>query len=199
MCGLDNTYDLIKELILYRLYFNDIIENNHINLPHGILLYGPPGVGKTHVVRSVYNELSIKNQNIKLIVINGVDIYSPIVGESESKLKEIFISIDDLLRSNYFVICFIDEIDSLCPLRKNSSTYQNRITTQFLTFIDGFITKKNLIIIGATNRENDIDDAMRRGGRLDFEIYINPPSTDSKYQMLNVYFIIVYLIINSYF
>lgn len=108
-------------------------------------------------------------------------------------------NIDDLLRSNYFVICFIDEIDSLCPLRKNSSSYQNRITTQFLTFIDGFITKKNLIIIGATNRENDIDDAMRRGGRLDFEIYINPPSTDSKYQMLNVYFSNISIIINSYF
>lgn len=103
-----------------------------------------------------------------------------------------FNEIDLYLSKNIFVICFIDEIDSLCPLRKNSSSYQNRITTLFLTYIDGFIKKQNLLFIGASNRENDIDNAMRRGGRLDYEIYINPPDTEVKYNMLQVLLLLYY-------
>ena len=152
---------------------------HNIRLPHGILLYGPPGCGKTLLVKTISDFV-----NIPVINLTASDFASGGYGEAEVKLKNIFNS----AKSSGSCIIFMDEIDSLCPKRDvTTNTTSQRITTLLLTLMDGCSGQKSgskIFFIGATNMPDSLDPALRRPGRFDREIEISPPSSNDRYSIL---------------
>ncbi len=169
--GLSNEVEKIREMIEIPINYPEVFGRMGIEPPKGVLLYGPPGTGKTMLVRAIANE-----SNANFIKINGSEIMSKWFGESEKKLRDIF----DEARKNAPAIIFIDEIDALAPRRDECSSYLNefekRIVSQLLTLMDGLYARGEIIVIGATNRPNALDPALRRPGRFDREIGIAAPN-----------------------
>lgn len=166
----------IKKIIDLSLNKSEIFINLGMKSPRGLLLYGSPGTGKTLLIRYICNEL-----NYNIYTINGSEIISEYVGESENKLKTIFLEAE----KNNPSIIFIDEIDSICNDRSNSeSEIEKRIVSTLLTLMDGINSIGKVFIIGATNRVNTIDTALRRPGRFDREIEVPIPSKDNRMDIL---------------
>jgi len=166
--GLSAELASIREIIELPLKSPEIFSRFGVRPPRGLLLFGPAGTGKTLIARAIANQSFASFYSI-----NGPDIFSKYVGESEEKLRAIFTEAE----KNSPSIIFIDEIDSLCPARENSSdSLSQRLVSTLLTLMDGIKITKKLIIIGATNRPDTIDAAMRRPGRFDREIEIGIPS-----------------------
>ena len=186
--GLGNQLSLIRELIELPLTHPEIFREYKMKPPRGILLFGPPGTGKTMIARAVAGEAGCK-----VFTINGPEIVSKFYGETEEKLRSIFAK----ARANAPSIIFIDEIDSLCPKRDGAvGESEKRIVATLLTQMDG-IEKENeagssgkdpikghVILIGATNRPNAIDPALRRPGRFDREIEIGVPNASEREAIL---------------
>lgn len=179
--GLTKEIDLLRSSIELPLYQPTLFSDFGITPPRGILLHGPPGTGKTMLLKCVANET-----NAHILTINGPSIVSKYLGETESSLRDIF---NEAKRFQPSII-FIDEIDSLAPSRSNdnSGEVESRIVATLLTLMDGMDTSSQLMVVGATNRPNAIDPALRRPGRFDQEIEIDIPDVDSRFDILKKQF-----------
>ena len=176
--GLDDELDTIREMIELPLSEPDVFRRLGIDPPKGVLLYGPPGTGKTLIARAVANEVDAHFQTI-----SGPEIVSKYKGESEEQLREAFRTAED----NAPAILFVDEIDSIAGTRDEDADLENRIVAQLLTLMDGLEKRGRVIVIGATNRVDAIDPALRRGGRFDREIEIGVPGEAGRREILEVH------------
>ena len=150
-----------------------------IDPPRGVLLHGPPGTGKTLIAKAVASETKANFTSI-----NGPEIISKYYGESEKQLREIF----DEAAANSPAIIFIDELDSIAPKREDvSGEVERRVVAQLLTLLDGMQGRDNVIVIGATNRPDAIDPALRRGGRFDRELEIGVPDKNGRAEIIGIH------------
>jgi transitional endoplasmic reticulum ATPase len=169
----------IRELVELPLRHPQLFKNIGVKPPKGVLLYGPPGTGKTLIARAVANETGAF-----FFLINGPEIMSKLAGESESNLRKAF----EEAEKNSPAIIFIDEIDSIAPKReKTQGEVERRIVSQLLTLMDGLKSRSHVIVIGATNRPNSIDPALRRFGRFDREIDIGIPDAIGRLEILRIH------------
>ncbi|RLN42506.1 hypothetical protein C2845_PM01G02720 [Panicum miliaceum] len=169
----------IRELVELPLRHPQLFKSIGVKPPKGILLYGPPGSGKTLIARAVANETGAF-----FFCINGPEIMSKMAGESESNLRKAF----EEAEKNAPSIVFIDEIDSIAPNReKTHGEVERRIVSQLLTLMDGLKARAHVIVMGATNRPNSIDPALRRFGRFDREIDIGVPDEVGRLEVLRVH------------
>ena len=150
-----------------------------IDPPRGVLLHGPPGTGKTLIAKAVASET-----NAHFTSINGPEIISKYYGESEKQLREIF----DEAAANTPAIIFIDELDSIAPKREDvSGEVERRVVAQLLTLLDGMQGRDNVVVIGATNRRDAIDPALRRPGRFDRELEIGVPDKNGRKEIIDIH------------
>ncbi|XP_014498402.1 cell division cycle protein 48 homolog [Vigna radiata var. radiata] len=169
----------IRELVELPLRHPQLFKSIGVKPPKGILLYGPPGSGKTLIARAVANETGAF-----FFLINGPEIMSKLAGESESNLRKAF----EEAEKNSPSIIFIDELDSIAPKReKTHGEVERRIVSQLLTLMDGLKIRSHVIVIGATNRPNSIDPALRRFGRFDREIDIGVPDEVGRLEVLRIH------------
>ncbi|KAI8524110.1 hypothetical protein RHMOL_Rhmol13G0124200 [Rhododendron molle] len=169
----------IRELVELPLRHPQLFKSIGVKPPKGILLYGPPGSGKTLIARAVANETGAF-----FFCINGPEIMSKLAGESESNLRKAF----EEAEKNAPSIIFIDEIDSIAPKReKTNGEVERRIVSQLLTLMDGLKSRAHVIVMGATNRPNSIDPALRRFGRFDREIDIGVPDEVGRLEVLRIH------------
>lgn len=169
----------IRELVELPLRHPQLFKTIGVKPPKGILLYGPPGTGKTLIAKAIANETGAF-----FFCINGPEIMSKMAGESESNLRKAFAEAE----KNAPSIIFIDEIDSIAPKRdKTGGEIERRIVSQLLTLMDGVNSREHVIVIGATNRPNSIDPALRRFGRFDKEIDIGVPDVVGRLEVLQIH------------
>src|ERR671926_1227115 len=177
--GLKNEVQKVREMIELPLRHPEIFERIGIEAPKGVLLYGPPGTGKTLLAKAVANET-----NANFYFIGGPEIMSKFYGESEERLRETFRQAQE----NSPSIIFIDEIDSIAPKREEvSGDVEKRVVSQLLSLMDGIEARGKLVVIGATNRPNAIDPALRRPGRFDREIEIGIPDEEGRFDILQIH------------
>ncbi|KAL6902339.1 hypothetical protein ACP4OV_005215 [Aristida adscensionis] len=177
--GMRKQLGQIRELVELPLRHPKLFKSIGVKPPKGILLYGPPGSGKTLIARAVANETGAF-----FFCINGPEIMSKMAGESESNLRKAF----EEAEKNAPSIIFIDEIDSIAPKReKTHGEVEKRIVSQLLTLMDGMKARAHVIVIAATNRPNSIDPALRRFGRFDREIDIGVPDEVGRLEVLSIH------------
>ncbi len=176
--GLDEELELVREMIELPLTEPDLFARLGIDPPKGVLMHGPPGTGKTLIARAVANEVDAHFE-----VINGPEIVSKYKGDSEQELRERFA----VATENQPAIVFIDELDSIAGTRDEDADMENRLVAQLLTLLDGLEDRGQVVVIGATNRVDSIDPALRRGGRFDRELEIGAPSEAGRREILDVH------------
>ncbi|XP_010609484.1 ATPase family protein 2 homolog isoform X2 [Fukomys damarensis] len=177
--GLNSQLKAIREMIELPLKQPELFKSYGIPAPRGVLLYGPPGTGKTMIAKAIANEVGAY-----VSVINGPEIISKFYGETEAKLRQIFA--DATLR--HPSIIFIDELDALCPKREGAQNeVEKRVVASLLTLMDGIgseATEGQVLVLGATNRPQALDAALRRPGRFDKEIEIGVPNAQDRLDIL---------------
>ena len=177
--GLKRELRLVREMIELPLKHPELFQKLGIDPPKGVLLYGPPGTGKTLIAKAVANEV-----DAHFISISGPEIMSKYYGESEKRLREIF----EEAKENAPSIIFIDEIDAIAPRRDEvTGEVERRVVAQLLTLMDGLEARGDVIVIGATNRPDAIDPALRRPGRFDREIEIGVPDREGRKEILEIH------------
>ena len=177
--GLEDELRKVREMIELPLKHPELFERLGIDPPKGVILHGPPGTGKTLIAKAVANE-----SNATFLVINGPEIMSKFYGQSEQRLREIF----QQAQSNAPSIIFIDEIDSIAPKREEvTGEVERRVVAQLLTLMDGLRKRGHVIVIGATNRIDALDPALRRPGRFDREIEIGIPDKKGRKEILQIH------------
>jgi len=177
--GLSEEIKKIREMVELPLRFPEIFQRLGIDPPKGVLLYGPPGTGKTLLAKAVANET-----DAHFISISGPEVMSKFYSESEERLREIF----EEAKKNAPSIIFIDEIDSIAPKREEvTGEVERRVVAQLLALMDGLESRGQVVVIGATNRPNAIDPALRRPGRFDREIEIRIPNKDGRLEILQIH------------
>jgi transitional endoplasmic reticulum ATPase len=177
--GLEREVARVREIVEMPLKHPRIFERLGILAPKGVLLYGPPGTGKTLLARAVAAE-----SRVHFINLNGPEIMRKFYGESEAKLREVF---EEAAR-HAPAILFIDEIDAVAPKRAEVvGDVEKRVVAQLLSLMDGFVSRGQVIVIGATNIPEVLDPALRRPGRFDREIEIGVPNTQARLQILKIH------------
>ncbi len=177
--GLHGEIDQIRELVECPLRFPEAYEALGIEPPRGILMYGPPGVGKTHLTRAIANEIGAH-----FLYVNGPEIVSAVHGGTEANLRHVF---EEAMEHSPSIV-LIDELDAIAPRREDIGSQSDvRMGTQLLSLLDGLISMEDVVVIGTTNRVNAVDAALRRPGRFDREIYIGPPDADSRLAILHIH------------
>ncbi|PXY71253.1 ATPase [Candidatus Parvarchaeota archaeon] len=177
--GLEEEIKKIREMVELPLKHPEVFDRLGIEPPKGVLLHGPPGTGKTLLAKAVANESEAEFQ-----LINGPEIMSKFYGESEKKIRNIF----EEAEKNAPTIIFIDEIDAIAPKREDvQGEVERRVVSQLLTMMDGLNSRGRVVVIGATNRVNSIDPALRRPGRFDRELEISVPDKKGRLNILKVH------------
>ncbi len=177
--GLEDELKRVREIIELPLKHPELFDRLGIDAPKGVLLYGPPGTGKTLIAKAVASESGANFYSIQ-----GPEIMSKYYGQSEEKLREKFEEAEKTAPS----IVFIDEIDSIAPKREEvSGETERRVVAQMLTLMDGLGGRGQVIVIGATNREDAIDPALRRPGRFDREIEIGVPTLKGRKEIMQIH------------
>jgi transitional endoplasmic reticulum ATPase len=179
--GLESVKQELKEAVEWPLKTPEIFTRLGIKPPKGILIYGPPGCGKTLLARAVATE-----SEANFITIKGPEVFSKWVGESEKAIREVFRK----ARMAAPAVVFFDEMDSLVPRRGagfSDSGVSERVISQLLTEMDGIVTLEDIVIIGATNRPDLVDPAVLRPGRFDRLIYVPEPDEASRLQIFKIY------------
>ena len=177
--GLKEEVKKVREMIEIPLKRPELFERLGISPPKGVLMHGPPGTGKTLLAKAVANE-----SDAHFIAIQGPEIMSKYVGGSEERLREFFEEAEENAPS----IVFIDEIDAIAPKREEvSGETERRVVAQLLTLMDGLKTRGQVVVIGATNRPDALDPALRRPGRFDREIEIGVPDKDGRQEVLEIH------------
>ena len=177
--GIKNEISRVREMIELPLRHPELFKRLGVEAPKGVLLYGPPGTGKTLLAKAVAHET-----NANYYTIGGPEIMSKYYGESEGNLRNIFKNAEENAPS----IIFIDEIDSIAPKREEvTGEVERRIVAQLLSLMDGMSSRGKVVVIGATNRINALDPALRRPGRFDREIEIGVPDTEGRLEILQIH------------
>lgn len=177
--GIKNEVSRLREMIELPLRHPELFKRLGFEAPKGVLLHGPPGTGKTLLAKAVAHET-----NANFYTIGGPEIMSKFYGESEERLREVFKKAEE----NAPAIIFIDEIDSIAPKREEvSGEVERRVVAQLLSLMDGMSSRGKVVVIGATNRINAIDPALRRPGRFDREIEIGVPDSEGRLEILQIH------------
>lgn len=177
--GLENELEQVREMIELPMRHPELFRQLGIEPPKGVLLHGPPGTGKTLMAKAVANEIDAHFQTI-----SGPEIMSKYYGESEEQLREVFEEAEE----NEPAIIFIDEIDSIASKRgETQGDVERRVVAQLLSLMDGLEELGQVTVIAATNRIDDIDPALRRGGRFDREIEVGVPDKEGRHEILQVH------------
>jgi len=177
--GLTEEVKKIREMVELPMKHPEIFEKLGVEPPKGVLLHGPPGTGKTLLAKAVANETEAH-----FILLNGPEVMSKFYGESEKKIRDIF----EDAQKNAPSIIFIDEIDAIAPKREEvMGEVERRVVSQLLTMMDGLKNRGRTIVIGASNRPNSIDSALRRPGRFDREVEISVPDKKGRLNILKIH------------
>jgi transitional endoplasmic reticulum ATPase len=177
--GLEDSIQKIREMIELPLRHPELFERIGIDPPKGVLLHGPPGTGKTLLAKAVAYET-----DAHFITVSGPEIMSKFFGQSEENLRRMF----EEAKINAPSIIFLDELDSIAPKREEGKNQvESRVVAQLLALMDGLNGRGNVIVIGATNKVNSIDIALRRPGRFDREVEIKVPGTKGRYEILQIH------------
>jgi transitional endoplasmic reticulum ATPase len=177
--GLDDELEQVREMIELPMRHPELFQQLGIEPPKGVLLHGPPGTGKTLMAKAVANEI-----DAYFTTISGPEIMSKYYGESEEQLREVFEEAEE----NAPAVVFIDEIDSIAPSRgETTGDVERRVVAQLLSLMDGLEERGDVIVVGATNRVDALDPALRRGGRFDREIEVGVPDKDGRMEILQVH------------
>jgi len=177
--GLKDEVRKIREMVELPLRHPELFERLGIEAPKGVLIYGSPGTGKTLLARAVASE-----SEANFIHIGGPELVSKFVGESEEKLRQLFKDAQENAPS----IIFMDEIDAIAPKREEvTGEVERRMVSQLLTLLDGLQARGQVIVIGATNRPNSIDPALRRPGRFDREIELGVPDREGRKEIIQIH------------
>ena len=177
--GLRHEIDQIREMVEIPMRHPEVFDRLGIGAPKGVLMTGPPGTGKTLLARAVAAETESSFHSIA-----GPEIVSKYYGESEKQIRDVF----EEARNNAPAIIFIDEIDSIAPKRGESRDQtEKRIVSQLLTLLDGLKERGQVVVMAATNRPDDIDEALRRPGRFDRELRINPPNEHGRREIIEIH------------
>ncbi|WP_455391558.1 CDC48 family AAA ATPase [[Eubacterium] cellulosolvens] len=177
--GLEEEVKKVREMIELPLRHPELFDKLGVEAPKGVLLHGPPGTGKTLLARAVANETNSNFQSL-----SGPEVMSKFYGQSEENLREIFKNAEENAPS----IIFIDEIDSIAPKRDEvSGEVERRVVAQLLALMDGLESRGKVVVIGATNRPNALDPALRRPGRFDREIEIGIPNRKARWEILKIH------------
>jgi transitional endoplasmic reticulum ATPase len=177
--GLTEETKRVREMVELPLKHPELFAKLGIEPPKGVLMYGPPGTGKTLLAKAVANE-----SEANFILLNGPECMSKFYGESEKRIRDIF----DEAEKNAPSIIFIDELDAIAPKREESyGEVERRVVSQMLTMMDGLKGRGRVVVIGATNRPEAIDPALRRGGRFDREVSIGVPDKKGRLSVLKIH------------
>lgn len=177
--GLGGEKQKIREMVELPIRYPELFERLGIEPPKGVLLYGSPGTGKTLLAKAVANE-----SDAHFIYVSGPELVSKFVGESEEKMRELF----NQAKEKAPTIIFMDEIDAIAPKREEATNeVERRMVSQLLSLMDGISSRGQVMVIGATNRPNAIDPALRRPGRFDREIEIGVPDRNSRKEILQIH------------
>ncbi|MDD5193279.1 MAG: CDC48 family AAA ATPase [Candidatus Nanoarchaeia archaeon] len=177
--GLTDEVKKIREMVEVPLKHPEVFERLGIEPPKGVLLHGPPGTGKTLLAKAVATE-----SEANFLLLNGPECMSKFYGESEKKLRDLF----EEAEKNAPSIIFIDELDAIAPKREDATgEVERRVVSQLLTMMDGLQARGKVVVIGATNRPNSIDQALRRPGRFDRELEIRAPDKKGRLQILKIH------------
>uniref|UniRef100_A0A672YEY5 ATPase family AAA domain containing 2 n=1 Tax=Sphaeramia orbicularis TaxID=375764 RepID=A0A672YEY5_9TELE len=182
--GLSGHISALKEMVVFPLLYPEVFDNFKIQPPRGCLFYGPPGTGKTLVARALSNECSHGNRKVSFFMRKGADCLSKWVGESERQLRLLFEQAYQMRPS----IIFFDEIDGLAPVRSSrQDQIHSSIVSTLLALMDGLDSRGEVVVIGATNRLDSIDPALRRPGRFDREFLFGLPDRESRKEILKIH------------
>lgn len=182
--GLSGHIDQLKEMVQLPLLYPELFTRFHVTPPRGVLFHGPPGTGKTLLARALANSIGSGGRKISFYMRKGADALSKWVGEAEKQLRLLF----EEARKTQPSIIFFDEIDGLAPVRSSKQEQIHAsIVSTLLALMDGMDGRGQVIVIGATNRPDNIDPALRRPGRFDREFYFPLPDMDSRKSILNIH------------
>lgn len=182
--GLTAHISSLKEMVVFPLIYPEVFDNFKIQPPRGCLFYGPPGTGKTLVARALANECSHGDRKVSFFMRKGADCLSKWVGESERQLRLLFDQACQMRPS----IIFFDEIDGLAPVRSSrQDQIHSSIVSTLLALMDGLDSRGEVVVIGATNRLDSIDPALRRPGRFDREFLFGLPDREARREILKIH------------
>ncbi|KAK5126726.1 hypothetical protein LTR85_009660 [Meristemomyces frigidus] len=182
--GLDDHIDRLKEMVQLPLLYPEVFQRFHVTPPRGVLFHGPPGTGKTLLARALASSVSSHGQKVTFYMRKGADALSKWVGEAEKQLRLLF----EEARKNQPSIIFFDEIDGLAPVRSSKQEQIHAsIVATLLALMDGMDGRGQVIVIGATNRPDSVDPALRRPGRFDREFYFPLPDQKARRAIIDIH------------
>ncbi|KAF2003896.1 AAA-domain-containing protein [Amniculicola lignicola CBS 123094] len=182
--GLDDHINKLKEMVMLPLLYPEVFQRFHITPPRGVLFHGPPGTGKTLLARALASSVSAQGQKVTFYMRKGADALSKWVGEAERQLRLLF----EEARKTQPSIIFFDEIDGLAPVRSSKQEQIHAsIVATLLALMDGMDGRGQVIVIGATNRPDSVDPALRRPGRFDREFYFPLPNQLARRAILDIH------------
>ena len=182
--GLQGHIDQLKEMVALPLLYPEVFQRFHVTPPRGVLFHGPPGTGKTLLARALASSVSSQGKKVTFYMRKGADALSKWVGEAERQLRLLF----EEARKTQPSIIFFDEIDGLAPVRSSKQEQIHAsIVSTLLALMDGMDGRGQVIVIGATNRPDSVDPALRRPGRFDREFYFPLPNTEARRAILDIH------------